>query len=96
MIFRRDYILEKTCWTVSDIGISYYLPIQTTLVVKKDFKGNIFVTDKDIKRKGKGWINISEISQRDYNKYFAGKDYLDCLIQLEKGSSLKLTKRTQN
>ncbi len=96
MIFRRDYILEKTCWTVSDMGNSYNLPIQTTLVVKKDFKGNIFVTDSNIKREGRGWINISEISQEDYNKYFADKDYLDCLIQLEKGGSLKLTKRTQD
>ena len=96
MIFRRDYILEKTCWIVSDIGITYNLPIQTTLVVKKDFKGNIFITDSNIQRKGRGWINISEISQRDYNKYFAGKDYLDYLIQLEKGRSLKLTKRTQD
>ena len=96
MIFRRDYIHKNTCWTVSDMGISYYLPIQTTLVVKKDFKGNIFVTDKDIKRKGKGWINISEISPKDYDTYFDSKKYLDYLIQLEKGRSLKLTKRTQD
>ena len=96
MIFRRDYILEKTCWTVSDMGNSYNLPIQTTLVVKKDFKGNIFVTDSNIKRKGRGWINISEISQKDYDTYFDSKKYLDYLIQLEKGRSLKLTKRTQD
>ena len=96
MIFRRDYIHKNTCWIVSDIGITYNLPIQTTLVVKKDFKGNIFVTDSNIKRKGRGWINISEISQKDYDTYFDSKKYLDYLIQLEKGRSLKLTKRTQD
>ena len=39
------------------------------------------------------YYNISEISQRDYNKYFDGKKYLDYLIQLEEGTSLKLTKQ---
>ena len=82
-IFRRDYIHKKTCWIQDEKGIADFMPIQSTLIAKKDFLGNIWVTDAEIKKTHCQGININNLSQRDYYQYFAPKIIMDYINQIQ-------------
>lgn len=89
MIFRRKYICNNTCWEYDKIGLFFYAYIKTTLVVKKDYLGNIFITDEEIKRKGNKWLNINEISKKDYYNFFWYKALIDYIDELEESKNLR-------
>lgn len=89
MIFRRKYICNNTCWEYDKIGLFFYAYIKTTLVVKKDFLGSIFITDEEIKRKGNKWLNLNNISAKDYYNYFWYKVLIDYIDELEESKNLR-------